>query len=75
MRRRTSSLVICMAFLWTCLITCAKTKDPVSIPPIRNPIVLDELLEEDLDDLPEEGEDDQEDEEKDTGYLNDEDWY
>ncbi len=75
MRRRTPSLVIYMAFLWTCLITCAKTKDPVDVLPIRNPIVLDELLEEDLDDLPEEGEEEQENQDKDSGYLNDEDWY
>ena len=73
MRRETSRLIICMAFLWTCLITCVKTEEPVSIQPIRDPIVLDELLEEDLDDLPEEIE--EEEENKDTGYLNDEDWY
>jgi hypothetical protein len=70
MRRRTSPLIICMAFLWTCMITCVKTKEPVSIQPVRDPIILDELLEEDLDDLPERGE---EEENKDTGYSNDED--
>ena len=60
-----------MAFLWTCLITCIKTEEPVQ--PIRDPIILDELLEDDLDDLPEEVDEDEES--KDTGYLNDEDWY
>lgn len=73
MQRRTFPLIICMAFLWTCLITCVKTEEPVSIQPIRDPIVLDELLEDDLDDLPEEVDEDEES--KDTGYLNDEDWY
>tara|TARA_E500000305_G_C3973855_1_gene213322 strand:- start:642 stop:800 length:159 start_codon:yes stop_codon:yes gene_type:complete len=52
------------------MITCVKTKEPVSIQPVRDPIILDELLEEDLDDLPERGE---EEENKDTGYSNDED--
>ena len=41
-----------MAFLWTCLITCVKTEEPVKVQP-RDPILLEELLEEDLDDLPE----------------------
>ena len=52
MRWRTSPLIICMAFLWTCLITCVKTEEPVKVQP-RDPILLEELLEEDLDDLPE----------------------
>ena len=58
MRRKTSPLIICMAFLWTCPISCAKTEEPVKVQP-RDPVLLEELLEEDLDALPEASEDEE----------------